>query len=301
MPQDATPISADLLREAESAGNDAAAEARADVLARGRSKAGKQAPAAKASNGWVRFDVDVWITDLNPVEFGFYKRSRNKAKSRQFTSDMDIYAEIRDENGQRSGLIGYREELWKKSEGFEKRLVFKLFGEKLNWQATMDLMLARSVQETVGARGIPIPCYAVNTNNHDQVVYIERSANKWKFLAEHFSFFLMDEGKLRFYRIKQQLISLGRDYIVYDAAGRKVAVLDGRLFSLGGYWKCRVAKDHADARTLAVLKMFVGMLVFNGGCRRHIKQLAKDVARGRVPLKLQRQESDLYMNPRRVR
>ncbi|MGE0627824.1 MAG: hypothetical protein AB7O43_08350, partial [Hyphomicrobiaceae bacterium] len=234
------------------------------------------------------------------VEFGFYKRSRNKAKSRQFTSDMDVFAEIK-ENGQRSGLLGYREQLWKQGEGFDRRLVFKLFGEKLNWQATMDLMLGRSIQETIGARGIPVPSYAINTSNHDQVVYVERSANKWWGMPEHFSFFLLDEGRLRFYRIKQQLISVGRDYIVYDAAGRRVAKLDGKLFTLAGYWKCKVAKDHADPRMLAVLKLFAGMLVFNSGCRRHIKRLARDVAHGRVPLKLQRQESDLYMNPRRVR
>ena len=66
--------------------------------------------------------------------------SRNRAKSRQFTSDMDIFAEVI-ENGERTGLLGYREDLWKKSTGMDKRLVFKLFNETLNWRATMDLMI----------------------------------------------------------------------------------------------------------------------------------------------------------------
>ena len=35
-------------------------------------------------------------------------------------------------------LIAYREELWKKKEGMDRRLVLRLFGEKLNWRATMD-------------------------------------------------------------------------------------------------------------------------------------------------------------------
>ena len=216
----------------------------------GRSRKAEPAPAADPRDPWHRFRVDVWITNFNSTEFGVYKRSRNKAKSRQFTSDMDIYCEI-NEGGERTGLIGFRQELWTKQSGFDKRLVFKLFGEKLNWRATMDMMLARSVQETIGARGIPVTCFAINANDSEQVVYLERSANKWIGMPEYFSFFLMDEGKLKFYRIKQDLISLGRDYSVWDGQGNKVAVLDGKLLALGGLWQCKVKKELADSRMLA--------------------------------------------------
>ncbi len=302
MAQDATP--ANVIREAQNAGDDAAADAREEILRRTRESGAFEAPAAKkpakSADEWYRFNVDVWITNFNSTEFGVYKRSRNKAKSRQFTSDMDVYAEIT-ENGERTGLLGYREELWTKAKGFERRLVFKLFGEKLNWRATMDLMLARSVQETIGARGVAVPTFAINTNDHDQVVYLARSANKWPFTGENFSFFLMDGEQIRFYRIRQDLLSPGRDYSVFDSMGNKIAKLDGRLFTIYGNWKCKVRGDHADNLLLSVLKMFVGMLIFNKSCRRHIKGLARDVARGMAVPKLQRQETDLYMNPRRVR
>src|SRR5262249_40279225 len=162
---------------------------------------------------------------------GFYKRSRNKAKSRQFTSDMDIFAEVV-EGGQRTGLIGYREDLWYKKQGFDKRLVFKLFGENLNWRATMDLMLGRSLQQTIGARGLPVPVFSLNTNDHEQLVTVERSANHWYGFPEHFSFCLIDEGRIRFFRLKQNVISFGRDYVLYDSAGRRIGLLDGRLLSL---------------------------------------------------------------------
>jgi hypothetical protein len=59
------------------------------------------------------FIVDVWITNLHWVKFGLYKHSRNQAKSRQFTSDMDIFAEVI-EHGERTRLLGYREDLWRK-------------------------------------------------------------------------------------------------------------------------------------------------------------------------------------------
>jgi hypothetical protein len=303
MAQDATPAA--VLREAQNAGDDAAADAREEILKRTGGKpevveeVPQRAPAA-GKDGWHRFDVSVWITNFNSTEFGIYKRSRNKAKSRQFTSDMDIFAEIK-ENGERSGLLGMREELWTKQKGFERRLVFKLFGEKLNWRATMDLMLARSVQETIGARGVSVQTFAINTNDTDQVVYLSRSANKWPLMPEYFSFFLMDKDQIKFYRIRQDLLSPGRDYSVFDSMGNKVAKLDGKIFTIGGYWKCKVRKEHADNRVLSVLKLFVGMLVFNRSCRRHVRQLAGDVGRGMVVPKLQRQEADLYMNPRRVR
>ena len=153
-------------------------------------------PRVVASDGWHRFVIDVWITNFNFVEFGLYKRSRNKAKTRQFTSDMDIFAEII-ENGERTGLLGYREELWKKREGMDKRLVLKLFSDSLTWRATADLMLGRSVQQTIGARGLPVMSYSINTDDDQYMIYLERSANKWRFLPEYFSFFLMDEKESR--------------------------------------------------------------------------------------------------------
>jgi hypothetical protein len=263
------------------------------------SKAGRKATAKQGDN-WHRFAVDIWITNLNTTEFGIYKHTRNKAKSRQFSSDMDIYAEVI-ENGERTALLGYREELWRNQSGFDRRLVIKLFGEKLNWRATMDLMLGRSVQETIGARGLPVTCFAINTNDHEQVVYLERSANKWRGMPEHFSFFLMDEGRLRFYRLKQNLVSIGQDYSVYDGAGNSIGLLDGRIFSLGGFWKCKVRKSDADPRLLTVLKLFTGMLVFNTSCRQHVQALAQSIKSKGAPPKVQRQEADLYMNPRRVR
>ncbi len=302
MAQDATP--AELLREARNAASDAAIEAREEVLTSGRTKRTGKRRSRRAKraikDGWHQFDVDVWITDLNPTEFGVYKRSRNKAKSRQFTTDMDIFAEIK-ENGERIGLLGYREELWTKQTGFDRRLVFKLFGGNLNWRATMDLLLARSVQETIGARGLPVPTFAINTSDHDHVVYLARSANKWRGMPEYFSFFLLDDKKVRVYRLKQDLISIGRDYSLYDGAGERVGVLDGKLLSLGGYWQCFVAEHHADPLLLSVLKLFIGMLVFNGSCRRHVARLARDVAAGKIEPALHWQEKDLYMNPRRVR
>ena len=288
---------------AEAAANEAAREARAEAMqeASKAAPAAKKKPAAAPADGYHRFIVDVWITNFNFTEFGVYKRSRNKAKSRQFTTDMDIFAEII-EDGERTGLLGYREDLWKKSEGMDKRLVFKLFTENLGWKATADLMLGRSIQQTIGARGLPVMTYSINTDDDSYMIYIERSANKWPLLPEYFSFFLMDEkGKPEFYSLRRDVINLGGDYTLYNQKGENVGHLDGKIFSIGGKWKGKVKAGVDGKRLMTVMKMFAGMIVFNGDCRRHMKRLYRDVRAGRIDPKLERQEADLYLNPRRVR
>jgi len=294
--------------EANAAAADAARVARDEVLA--ESERAKSAvdrlekvqteAVAAAQAKWVDFLVDVWITDFNAIEFGFWKRQRNRGKSRQFTADMDIFAEVTDGSG-RSEVLGYRRELWTDQTGTRKRLVFKLFTDKLAWRASMDLMLGRSVQQTIGARGIPVTTYALNTHDDDFVVYIERSANKWRLMPEHFSFFTLDGNTPKFYRIKRNFISIGGDYTLFDQHGTAVGHLDGALISIGGKWRGSVRADHADKRVLTVMKMFAGMLVFNRSSKRHIKRLARDIRDGVVDPQLQRQESDLYQNPRRIR
>ena len=294
--------------EADAAAAEAAREARAEVLERAektatapsaKSRAAKPAKSAKASQ-WAEFIVDVWITSLNSIEFGIYKHSRNRAKSRQFTTDMDVFAEVI-EKGERTGLLGYREDLWRNNTGMDKRLVFKLFNETVNWRATMDLMIGRSLQLTLGAHGLPVTCFSINVGDHDNMVYLERSAHKWPLLPENFSFFLLDDGKPQFFRLRRDLIDLGGDYTLYNHHNRAIGYLDGKVFSIGGKWKGRVKSEYADPRLLMVLKLFCGMLIFNADARRHMRRLARQVATGKYTPKLEKQELDLYMNPRRVR
>ncbi|MEO0673160.1 MAG: hypothetical protein AAFZ05_14165, partial [Pseudomonadota bacterium] len=143
--------------------------------------------------------------------------------------------------------------------------------------------------------------YSVNTSGEDQVVYVERSANKWPLMPENFSFFLLEDGKLEFYRIRQKFFRFGDDYLVYNGRGEIIGLLDGAVFTIAGKWRCRLRKDYKDKALMNVLKMFTGMLCFNDNCRSHVKRCAKDVLAGNYQPKLEKQEVDLYMNPRRVR
>ncbi|MEL7048820.1 MAG: hypothetical protein AAFO75_07665 [Pseudomonadota bacterium] len=297
--------------EANAAANDAARDAREEVFAKAKKSGGKSKKsgdevskiakrASKSKDGWKSFLVDVWLTDFNTTEFGIYKRHRNRAKSRQFTTDMDIYAEII-EDGERTGLLGFRKDLWNENTGMDRRLVFKMFSDKLNWRATMDLMIGRSLQLTMGARGLPCAAYAINTNHDDYIIYLERSANKWPMLPEHFSFFLMRDGKPEFFRLRRALINLGGDYTLYNQRNEVIGYIDGKLLSLAGKWRGSVKADYADAKMMAAMKMFAGLIIFNRGVRWHMWRLWHDVVDGRLDPSLERHEGDLYMNPRRVR
>ena len=74
--------------EARAAAAEAASDARAEVreqAAKGAAAVTKRDKADKsASNAamakWHDFTVDVWITPFNSIEFGFWKKDRNKGK-----------------------------------------------------------------------------------------------------------------------------------------------------------------------------------------------------------------------------
>jgi hypothetical protein len=120
-------------------------------------------------------------------------------------------------------------------------------------------------------------------------------------MPENFSFFIVDSsGTPEFYRLKRAFINLGGDYALINQHGETVGYLDGRVFSIGGKWTGQV-RAGADKRLLTVLKLFGAMMIFNGDCRRHMRRLYKGMLAGKVTPKLDRQEADLYMNPRRVR
>ena len=297
----------------DAAAADAAREAHTDTPARPASKAktavadakaAKGLPAhasrqVKASEAYHEFDVDVWITRLDSAVFGFWKHERTQAKSRQFTSDMDIFAETL-ENGERTGLLGYREELWKTKTGMDRRLVFKLFNPSLAWHGTMDLMLARSLQLTYGAKGTPVIAFSANLNDHEFMVCVERAANKLPFTPESWSFTILEDGVPQFFRLRRDWFDFAGDYTLYNERNETIGRLSGRLISFGK-WRGRIKREAADKRLVMVLQMFCGMLAFNRGCRKHIEQLARDVAAGRIKPKIEKQEADLYLNPRRVR
>ena len=254
--------------------------------------------AQTASLAFSKFTVDLWWTDLNDVEIGFFRQSRHRAKSRQFSKDSDVIGEVA-VNGERAGLLTYRRGAWNDAEGMKKRLVVKLFSGDMAWRGSMELLLGRSLQLTLGAHGFPVACYSVNLTGHDQIIQVERSARKWPLIPEDYSFFLTEDKRTRFYRLRRDWISIGQDYTLYDDTGAKVGHLNGRVLDLAGRWDVKVREDHDNTRLNGVLQLFCGMLRYRAACQRHVKALAGQIRRGALAAEIEAQETELYLNPRR--
>ncbi len=257
---------------------------------------------AKAANGTAAeraFTVDMWWTDLNDVEMGFFIHSRHRAKSRQYTQDSDMIGEVK-ENGERTGLISYREGLWKSENLGEKRLVLKIFTPSMNWRGSMDMLMGRSVQLSSGAGGFPCTAFSINVDGHDQIIQLERSARKWPGVPEQFSFFLIEDGEARMYLLRRDWINIGGDYTLYDQTGDRVGRLNGRILDIGGRWDVTLA-PRTSSHLATVIQLTCGMLKFNHAARRHVNRVTDGVANGAIKLALEKQETDLYLNPRRPR
>lgn len=247
-----------------------------------------------------RFTVDLWATSLNDIEIGIMRRTQHRAKSSQFTKDMDVLGQVK-VDGERTGVLAYRTSLWDDQKGAKKRLVIKLFSESMTWRGTMDMMVGRSMQLTHGSGGVPCPAFSLNVARHDHAIQLERSANKWSMFPEYYSFMILTDQGPKFYRLRQVIFGIGSDYVLLDQRNRRVGYLDGKVLDFGGLWKVKISEAHADPRLEATLQMFCAMLRFNKSARRHLDRLAQDVRRTTAPLQIDHNERDLYLNPRRAR
>ncbi|MCF6328312.1 MAG: hypothetical protein L3J02_00715 [Henriciella sp.] len=261
--------------------------------ARGKSQSKARAKVRK-------FKVDFWATDFNTAEIGIMKRTQNEAASDQFTKDMEIYGQTVID-GERTSLLAFRKEIWKKNKDFKRRLIIKLFSENLHWRGTIEMLIGRSMQLTLAAGGRAVPAYSINLGRHSQLIQLERSAHRWPLFPEVFSFFILTDNGPRFYKLRRNLICFGSDFTLYSQKGRKIGQLDSKLINLGGAWKIKLNADHANAKLEAVLQLFCAMLKFNRPARRHVGRLAQKVQLGRLLPDLDRHEEDLYQNPRHRR
>ena len=248
---------------------------------------------------WRNFSVDLWWNSVNDVEVGLYKHSQHRAKSRQFSQDSDVIGEVL-ENGERTGLLAYREGAWEGEGKSAGRLVVKLFTPAMNWKASLELMTGRSLQLTFGANGIPVTAFSVVISGHEQVVALERSAWKLPGFPETFSFFILKDGAPALYRLRRDWISIRANYTLYDQTGAQVGRLRGRLLNLGGRWDVRLRKDHGGRELEAVLQLFCAMLRFNAECKQRVRTLQRNVKREGKGAEIAKEEAALYANPRRL-
>ena len=77
------------------------------------------------------------------------------------------------EGGERTGLITYREGLWK-SEILAKSVLCSAFHAVHELACQHGYACGRSVQLSAGARGFPVTAYSMHIDGLDQVILVER-------------------------------------------------------------------------------------------------------------------------------
>ena len=82
----------------------------------------------------------------------------------------------------------------------------------------------------------------------EQVIQLERSARKWPGIPEQFSFFLMEDGEAKLYRLRHDWIDFSGNYTLFDQTGAKIGHLTGHFFDVGGRWDVRLYRCRAPAQ-----------------------------------------------------
>ncbi|MHA2403493.1 MAG: hypothetical protein ACXADH_10925, partial [Candidatus Kariarchaeaceae archaeon] len=183
--------------------------------------------------------VDLWKTGAHGIEVGIKQDEQHRAKSRQFSKDMDIIGEYK-EGGETKGYVAYRTTPWE-AEVLKKKIVIKTFTKSMSWKGTLEEMMARGMSQTFAA-GKGIPSFIVNLSKTNQLVTLEKVQRAKSMGREIYSFFVIDDDDetLHPFTIEADRFTLGSDWNVYDVKHDKIAKIDGSKFNVGGKYKIEI-------------------------------------------------------------
>lgn len=238
--------------------------------------------------------VDMWRTSLHAKEIGIKKKEQHMAKARQFTKGMDIIGELK-ENGESLGNIAYREDIK------DERLVIKLFTDTSNWYGTLEEVVGRSLTQSLVYRQ-KFASFILIIPRYKYMLKLEKNLGGFG-RKETYSFaFFNKEGNVRSFMIEQKRFSIGDDWVVKDAQGRRIAEIDGKKFDVGGQWdvKIFVKELSKEPEFVTPLMLFASMRKFEGRVEKRIDNYLKKIKKGEI-VDLQKEELTLYENPRSLK
>lgn len=240
--------------------------------------------------------VDLWRSDkMKKALFGLKKTEEIRAKSFQFSKDMNVFGEVK-EDGKIEGYVGYRNILEK------ERVIIKLFTENWGWQGSLEEMTARGLTNSF-SRKHTLPEYIANLTKNNYLIEIEKiSGGLLRKEIYAFSLPIEETQEVESFLIKSTF-GFGDDYAVYSLQNGKVAIIDGKLFDIGGQYNIKITDPE-----LAKDRSFIGILTLFAASAKHFKHTEKRIKRAlkegkknKKKLKVTNDELKLYMNPRRVK
>jgi len=251
-----------------------------------------------------RIVVDYWKTGLHGKKIGIRQKDQQRARSRQFSKDMDLYGAVKI-GTEDAGNVGYREtEMADVKEGRLKRLVIRYFSEKENWVASLEEDTIKGLMRTL-MHGQPLPAFNIFQTGNENFFTLE-TLRKLPGMTVRMALPIMldaESNKIDFFIFEKKRIAIGSDWKVYRPAQKEVLVaeFDSKKLNIGG----KVNIDVYDAELLEN-KFFINMLILFGGLLKFldaVNNALKDAAKKYFSKELSftpgKQERELLLNPRR--
>ncbi|MHA1267505.1 MAG: hypothetical protein ACTSRS_19880 [Candidatus Helarchaeota archaeon] len=255
----------------------------------------------------LRIEVDFWRTDLHGKEIGIRQKDQQRAKSRQFSKDMDLYGEVKI-NKEKAGNIGYRTTEWEDdlSKGQLKRLVIRYFSEKERWLASIEEDTIRGLTLSVSYQR-PIPAFRVFHQGNKNVFTFQRIARGTGSMDRAVIPLLLDEDekKVDFFIFDEKRFTIGSDWKVYrpNEPDKILAEFDSKKFNIGG----KVIIDIYDPE-LAKNKIFVNTMILFGAVLKfwdplndYLEDITKKYLKNEISYTPNRFELELLENPRAIK
>ncbi|MHA2172841.1 MAG: hypothetical protein ACXAB7_23505 [Candidatus Kariarchaeaceae archaeon] len=246
--------------------------------------------------------VDLWKTGAHGIEVGIKQDEQHRAKSRQFSKDMDIIGEYK-EGGETKGYVAYRTTPWE-AEALKKKIVIKTFTKSMSWKGTLEELMARGMAQTFAA-GKNIPSFIVNLGKTNQLITLEKVQRAKSMGREIYSFFVIDDDDetLHPFTIEADRFTLGSDWNVYDVKHDKIAKIDGSKFNVGGKYKIELdtKKETYRNELPEILVIFSTLNKFLEDVSKKMDK-ARDILRdGKGTIVIENDEKLLYHNPRLIK
>lgn len=245
-------------------------------------------------------EVDMWKTGAHAVEIGIKKEAELRSKSRQFSKDMDIVGQVVEEKT--VGYITFREEPWKLEEP-DKYVVIKGFTKSINWKASLEQLVAKTMMQSVAAdRAMPV--FMINLSNSEHLVTLEKTHRKPSIGKSIYAFNLInDDLNVLTYAIETDRMSIGNDWFVFDNSRNKVAEIDGSKFNIGGKYIIRLNTELEtyNSKMEYVLILFAALNNYLSDIEGAVEKGMKKIKDGKAIAKVSKEEAQLYLNPRRIK
>ncbi len=247
--------------------------------------------------GKTKYEVDFHKTGMHGYAMGVRQKQQHMSKSRQFSKDLDIYGEVK-RDGESIGFVGIRENAWKDDELSQRRLILKYFSKTMNWKGTMELMVGRSIVNSIVMES-PAPVFTINLPRHDFLMDLRRIRPAKMNPGLNFGLELIDEEKLSVIQFDDKRLRPGDDFTIKTGKGKKVGDIDSKVLNIGGKVDFKIEEESLEIHGLeSCTVLFVAMLRWKSDLDDLIEKQIKAYEKGELG-KLDNHELDAMTNPRR--